>query len=240
MLRPPRYLLRERVVVGVLETLGAKKVAEIGCGAGEILVTLGNKGFRGVGYDPSESARSHAKKRLLETGSDDFTIADDWPEEGGFDAVLLLEVLGYADEPVALLERCKTLLRPGGHVVVSYARTGSGYDPRIVAGMRFFDEHEVEAMLERAGFIEPRRRNYGFPLVNLLVGLNNLVFRVRLARRGKPLEVEDTGLVYSSNLLKPLGLVSNRLTLSPFFALQRLFADTHLGNGDVVYARKAS
>ena len=240
MLRPPRYLLRERVVVGVLDTLGVKNVAEIGCGAGEILVTLGQRGFRGVGYDPSESARVHAKKRLLEAGSQAFTISDDWPQEGSFDAVLLLEVLGYADDPVALLVRCKTLLRPGGHVVVSYARTGSGYDPRIVAGMRFFGEREVLAMLEQAGFTEPRRQNYGFPLVNLLVGLNNLVFRMRYERRGKPLDVEDTGLVYSSNLLRPLGLVSNRFTLSPFFALQRLFADSHLGNGDVVCARGPS
>jgi SAM-dependent methyltransferase len=237
MLRPPRYLLRERVVVGVLDALGAKSIAEVGCGAGEILVTLEEKGFRGVGYDPSETARTHARKRLLEARSKAFTISDDWPEAGAFDAVLLLEVLGYADDPVALLERCKTLLRPGGHLVVSYARTGSGYDPRIVAGMRFFDEHEVEGMLGRAGFVEPRRQNYGFPLVNLLVGLNNLVFRLRYERRGKPLEVEDTGLVYSSNLLRPLGLVSNRFTLSPFFALQRLFADTHLGNGDVLVAR---
>jgi len=237
MLLPPRYLLREHVVVGVLEALGARSVAEVGCGAGEILVALEGKGLTGVGYDVSAQARAHARRRLSEADCKGFVISEAWPSPGVFDVVLLLEVLGYADDPVALLTRCRDLLRPHGHVVLSYARSGAGYDPRIVAGMRFYDRDQVTNLLEQAGFVDVRQINYGFPLANLLVGLNNLAYRVRLARRGRPLEVEDTGLVYSSNLLRPLGLVSNRLVLTPFFAIQRLFSATNLGNGYVVCAK---
>jgi hypothetical protein len=38
-------------------------------------------------------------------------------------------------------------------------------------------------------------------------------------------------------LLRPLELVSNRVVLRPFFALQRLTAHTDLGNGYVALAR---
>src|SRR5262245_20493395 len=123
MLRPPRYLLREHVVLEVLDELHARRVAEIGCGAGEILVTLGERGFGGVGYDPAPEAREHARKRLAEAGSP-FVIVDDWPP-AGFDAVLSLEVLGYLDDPLAVLKRCHELVRPGGHIVLSYARVGA-------------------------------------------------------------------------------------------------------------------
>ena len=235
MLRPPRYLLREDTVVRLLRELGARRIAEIGCGAGEILVTLGKQGFEGLGYDPAPEAREHARQRLAGAGSP-FAIVDEWPS-GTFDSVLLLEVLGYLDDPSAVLKRCRALVRPGGHIVVSYARVGSGYDSKVVAGMRFLEKTEVATLLEASGFSEVRQQNYGFPLANLLVGVNNSVHRLRLALRSDEHSVGQTGLAHTWSALRPFGLVSNRVALAPFLAVQRLFSDTNLGNGYVACAR---
>jgi SAM-dependent methyltransferase len=235
MLRPPRYLLREHVVVGLLEELNARHLVEIGCGAGEILVTLGKRGFDGVGFDPAPEAREHARARL-ETVHSPFSVVDEWPADT-FDAVLLLEVLGYLDDPLDVLKRCRELVRPGGHIVLSYARVGAGYDPRVVADMRFLAKDEVSALLEQSGFSDVRQYNYGFPLANLLVGANNGIHRLRLAVQGEKHSVGKTGLAHTWRALRPFDLVSNRLTLAPFFAVQRLFSNTNLGNGYVVSAK---
>ena len=239
MLLPPRYLLREDVVVRMLRGLGARRIAEIGCGAGEIIVRLANLGFTGVAFDPAPIAREHARRRLAGANVTSFVVADEWPTPDGFDVVLLLEVLGYLDDPLAVLRRCRELVRPGGHVVISYARVGAGYDPRVVAGMRLLAKAEVSGWLRAADFSEIHEENYGFPLANLLVGVNNAVYRMRLSLRGETLEVGETGLAHTWGVLKPLSLVSNRLTLAPFFWLQRLLTSTDLGNGYVVCAKAA-
>lgn len=239
MLLPPRYLLREDIVLRVLHRLGAQRVAEIGCGAGEIIVRLANEGFSGAAFDPSPSAREYARRRLGRAKVTSFTITDEWPSPDGFDVVLLLEVLGYLDDPLAVLRRCRELVRPGGHVVLSFARVGAGYDPKILGGMRLLDKAEVRHWLKACDFSDIVERNYGFPLANLLVGVNNAVYRTRLAVRGEVLEAKDTGLVHTWGVLRPLALVSNRFTLAPFFWLQRALAFTDLGNGYVVCAKAA-
>jgi SAM-dependent methyltransferase len=236
MLRPPRYLLREHVVLALLGRLRPERVVEIGCGAGEILVTLGRRGFGGVGYDPAPEAREHARNRLARAGSSSFEIVDDWPS-GTFDVALVLEVLGYVGEPASFLKRCHELVPPGGHIVLSYARVGAGYDPKVVANMRLLAKDDVTRLLEESGFSEVRQHNYGFPLANLLVGVNNSVHRLRLALHGGRHSVGETGLAHTWKALSPFALVSNRLTLSPFFLAQRLFSSTDLGNGYVVCAK---
>jgi hypothetical protein len=146
-------------------------------------------------------------------------------------------VLGYLDDPASVLTRCRELIKPGGHLVVSYARVGAGYDPKVVAGMRLLHRDEVTSLLEANGFSDVQLRNYGFPLANLLVGVNNSVHRLRLALRGGRHTVGETGLAHTWSALRPLGLVSNRVTLAPFLVAQRLFSDTDLGNGYVSWAK---
>src|SRR6187401_2053871 len=134
----PRYLLREDVVTRHVDALRPTRIAEIGCGGGDMLVTLAERGYSGVGYDLSEVSRNHSRKRLRASHSNGFDVVDEWPSDQRFDAVLLLEVIGYAPDPVVMLRDCRALLAPGGSRVVSFARTGSGYDPDVVQGMRLF------------------------------------------------------------------------------------------------------
>jgi SAM-dependent methyltransferase len=232
-------LLREDIVVRVLHGLDAKRIAEIGCGAGEIIVRLAREGFTGVAFDPAPAAREHARRRLGRAKVTSFAVTDEWPSADGFDVVLMLEVLGYLADPLAVLRRCRELVQPGGHVVLSFARVGAGYDPRVVAGMRLLDKAEVRHWLKACDFCEVREHNYGFPLANLLVGVNNAVYRTRLSLRDEKLEVGETGLAHTWGVLQPLALVSNRVTLAPFFWLQRALTSTDLGNGYVVCAKAA-
>jgi SAM-dependent methyltransferase len=231
----PRYLLREDVVVRAIARQLPHRVADIGCGGGEILVTLGKMGFTGVGYDVSPVAREHARSRLVAEGQSAFRIAETWPEGERFGTVLVLEVLGYVPDPVAFLTRCRALLSPGGSLLLSFAPPGAGYDPKVVQGMTFFTPESVRALLESAGFSSIRITNYGFPLANALVGVMNATHRLRLAVSADR-DARETGLGHAWSILRPLGLVSNRFTLKPFIFAQRFFARTELGTGFVAEA----
>ena len=233
----PRYLLREDTVLNLIGRAGCSSIADIGCGGGEILVALSRLGHHGVGYDLSPVARECARQRLAESGQKGFEIVDKWPSGQVFDVVMLLEVLGYADDPVQLLRECRGLLVTGGSLLVSFVPPGAGYDPRVVQHMRCFVPLEVQRILEEAGLHDVKIINYGYPLANSTVGLMNLVngFLVsQVERRGERVE---TGLLHRPKWLAPLGLISNRWTIKPFLALQRLFAHTELGNGFVARAR---
>jgi len=226
----PRYLLREDVVLRRVDELRPKSIVEIGCGGGEMLLTLAKRGYSGVGYDLSQVSRDHARERLR-AGGDRFQVVDEWPSTERFDLVLLLEVVGYAPDPVAMLRDCRALLAPGGSLVVTFARTNSGYAVDVVQGMRFFGGSEMRGLLREAGFDRIDLENYGFPLANALVPLMNRVHRARMEKeRGQPTAVE-TGLSHYSSWFKPLGVLSNRITLRPFIYAQRLFSRTELGNG---------
>ena len=233
----PRYLLREDTVLRAVGRGGSRRIADIGCGGAEILIPLARRGHRGVGYDPSPVARDSARGRLEQSGQKGFRIVAEWPEGELFDVVLLLEVIGYPEDPVALLSRCRALLAPGGELLVSFVPPEAGYDPRVTRNMRHFAAGEMRELLRQAGFADVQIVNYGYPLANSTVGLMNLVngFLVRQAeRRGERVE---TGLMHRATWLAPLGLICNRLTIKPFCALQRLFARTGLGNGFVARAR---
>jgi SAM-dependent methyltransferase len=233
----PRYLLREATVLRLIDRPGSCRIADIGCGGGEILVALSRRGHRGVGYDLSPVVRDCARQRLLETGQKGFDILDSWPAGQHFDIVLLLEVLGYADEPVRMLRQCRDLLVTGGSLLVSFVPPGAGYDPHVIQYMRCFTPDEMHSLLKEAGFRDVDIVNYGYPLANSTVGLMNCVNRFLVGQAEQRGERVETGLLHRPKWLAPLGLVSNRWTIKPFQALQRLFAHTELGNGFVARAR---
>ena len=120
----PRYLLREDTVLRLIGHDGCRRIADIGSGGGEILIALSRLEHHGIGYDLSPVARESARQRLAESVQKGFEIMDAWPSGQLFDVVLLLEVLGYAGDPVQLLRECRELLVPGGSLIVSLYRRG--------------------------------------------------------------------------------------------------------------------
>ena len=60
----PQYLLRKQCVLRLLRDLSPGRVLEIGCAQGDMLRTLGLRGFSGLGVDLSEEALSEARAGL--------------------------------------------------------------------------------------------------------------------------------------------------------------------------------
>jgi SAM-dependent methyltransferase len=105
--------------LGWLEARSPRREAllEIGCGNGFFLQQARRQGWREVrGVEPSADAVAKAPAEL------DGAIVQDMMGRGlfepeSFDAVCLFQVLDHISDPVALLQECIAVLRPGGHIL---------------------------------------------------------------------------------------------------------------------------
>lgn len=96
-------------------------VLDLGCGDGDLLLLLADRGVRGRGVELSEEGVRHCVKRGLSVlqGDVDEGLAD-YPD-GSFDYVVLSQTLPYLDEPRFVL---KEMLRVGQRAIVSFANPG--------------------------------------------------------------------------------------------------------------------
>lgn len=104
--------------------LADRMILDVGCGAGILTESLSRFSAFVTGIDQSEKAldiaREHART-LPHPPDYQFTTAEQfaasYPER--FDVITCMELLEHVPSPTALLEACSTLLKPGGHLIVS-------------------------------------------------------------------------------------------------------------------------
>jgi 2-polyprenyl-3-methyl-5-hydroxy-6-metoxy-1,4-benzoquinol methylase len=237
---PPRYLLRKSTVLELMEGRPRGRFLELGYGTGDMLATLASRGFEGVGYDISASARETATQRLRRDGVSSVTLAAEMPA-GPFDYVFFFEVIGYWDDPIAELHRLREELAPSGCMIFSFLNARQqGAADRLTGNYRGFSRPEVLEFLEKAQLEAEAFWNYGYPLANLLKPVLDLYHWTRAYLR--PEEAQSCAMHVSGLPEKHLanrvaGAVFNPIALAPFVRAQRLFRNTDLGAGYVVLAR---
>jgi SAM-dependent methyltransferase len=99
------------------------RLLDLGCWVGFLLAEARERGWDGLGVEPSEFASAYARDRL---GLDVVTAELDRVElEPGFRAVFLGDVIEHLPDPGAALERIAGLLEPGGVVALALPDAGS-------------------------------------------------------------------------------------------------------------------
>ena len=128
------------------------RIADLGCWVGFLLAEARERGWEGVGVEPSAFASAYARDRLgLDVRTEDLFEAA--LPEGGFDAVVLGDVIEHLVDPAAALDRIAALLRPGG--VVHLALPDSGSRVAQLMGARWWSvipthvQYFTRASLER-------------------------------------------------------------------------------------------
>jgi SAM-dependent methyltransferase len=162
---------------GILRRLPGRHeldVLDLGCGYHAILLRALLPHVRsGMGVDVrvSPEARTVPKLSFVEA-----TLEAALPEleEDRFDLVLLISVLEHLREPVAVLEQCHRVLRPGGWLFVnvptwrgkfflefSAFRLGTSPALEMDDHKMYYDKRDLWPVLVRAGFKPSRiRLNY--------------------------------------------------------------------------------
>jgi SAM-dependent methyltransferase len=131
-------------------------VLEVGCGAGYFLEQVRRSGRRAFGLELGEDDARFARSVLgldVRVG----TLEDRPFGYGRFDAVVLFEVLSHLRDPVATLREVRSLLAPGGVLILE-----TGNAAEVPAGRRsalgapehihHFGRRGVRILLDRAGF----------------------------------------------------------------------------------------
>src|SRR3712207_2923221 len=104
-----------------LGTNGGSAILELGCrpgGAGAAALAASKAG-RYVGIELSAKAAAAARDRLSEVIEGNVEAIDLTPLQGGFDALIISEVLEHLTDPWRTLSRLAECVRPGGQVFAS-------------------------------------------------------------------------------------------------------------------------
>ena len=99
-----------------LEAVPDGRVLDIGCGNGTLLAHLAELGWKVQGLETDPAAAAIARHRGLSVVTDSLETAS--LPAGTFDAVVMSHVIEHVDAPLTVLERCMTLLKPGGRLVL--------------------------------------------------------------------------------------------------------------------------
>ncbi|WP_398470278.1 bifunctional 2-polyprenyl-6-hydroxyphenol methylase/3-demethylubiquinol 3-O-methyltransferase UbiG [Tardiphaga sp.] len=105
-----------------LNCLDGLRLLDIGCGAGLLCEPFTRLGAQVTGIDPSATniaaAKLHAEKSALSVDYRCTTVEELDPNER-FDVVLAMEVVEHVVDVGAFLDRCASMMKPGGLMVVS-------------------------------------------------------------------------------------------------------------------------
>ncbi|RKQ93427.1 glycosyl transferase family 2 [Solirubrobacter pauli] len=98
------------------------RLLDVGCGHGLLLDEARKRGYETVGLELSRSNARHAREALgldvREVPLEAFEHATNGDAPGAFDAIVLADVIEHLDDPVAAIDQCAALLRPGGVLCV--------------------------------------------------------------------------------------------------------------------------
>lgn len=167
-----QYPVRVRSFLRALRTLrrhipppGAK-ILDIGTAGGAFLEAAQKFGYHPMGLEPAAVLVDRARKRGLpiEQGS----IAAHPFEPASFDMICLWDVLEHLPDPLVALKTIRTLLRPGGLLLINYPDIGT-WMARF-AGRRFwwllsvhlhyFSRRTLTLLAEHAGFEMQHAQRY--------------------------------------------------------------------------------
>lgn len=100
-----------------LGDLPAGLLLDVGCGSGKFLHRMRKRGWRVVGIDFDPQAIRQAREKYGITAyTGDLREID--LRERDFDAIVMNHAIEHVERPVELLRACRTLLRPGGRLVL--------------------------------------------------------------------------------------------------------------------------
>lgn len=138
----------------------AGKFIDIGCGNGDLLTAMRDRGFDVVGVDPDRAARDYAGQAGLETHAG---TAEDLPRELGntaFDAIAMTHVLEHCVSPTRALENVRHHLADDGLFYCEVPNCGATYFQRnaqisemldLPRHLHFFTKTSLQKLCEAVG-----------------------------------------------------------------------------------------
>jgi SAM-dependent methyltransferase len=240
---PPLTLagaLRYDVLRRVLPQLdGVHSVLEIGVGVGGVAARL-SRDYQYTGLDLDSESAAVARSRVTAAGNNGVVIhgtTADLEPGASFDLVCAFEVIEHIEDDDGALREWREFVRPAGWLLLSVPAWHGPLGPHDEAAghIRRYTRVGLTQLAERAGLSVERVVGYGFPLGNALEALWHLAAS-RSSRRG----TLEERTAHSGRRFQPpsvVGAATQALTY-PFAVVQRAWANTDLGVGLILVARR--
>ena len=144
---------------------------DLGCGSGDVSLHFARKGWRGVAVDPS-AVSVRGARRLLEAHSPHISVeqGDATTVTGQYSTIFLCDVLEHLADDRWLLQHLRTLLLPGGAVVIAvpvYAAEWR-WDDDFYGHLRRYEPSQINALLLENGFEVLENWDFTFPFLWLI------------------------------------------------------------------------
>lgn len=214
-----RWALIEPIVAG----LAPVDLLEIGCGQGAVGVRLAGMTEHLTVVEPDDASFAVASARIVAAGGTavhgDHTAL---PPDARFDLVCSFEVLEHIEDDAASLADWVTLVRPGGHLLLSTPSGRMGPSDVAVGHFRRYSVSQMRALLAEVGLVDIDVRLHGWPLGYVLDFVRHAAVRRRGRRVTSQSMAERTGT--SGRMFQPTGAVTGaamRWGTRPFVAMQR-------------------
>lgn len=92
------------------------RLLDVGCGSGDWLLSMRERGWQVEGVDFDGNAVKAARQQGLDVQCG--SLEQQKFASGRFDAVILNHVIEHVPDPVATAEECRRILKPGGKLVI--------------------------------------------------------------------------------------------------------------------------
>jgi 2-polyprenyl-3-methyl-5-hydroxy-6-metoxy-1,4-benzoquinol methylase len=216
---------RERTFAGALAQIErvvgrTGKLLDVGTAAGAFLAAARARGWQVEGCEPNRWLANWGARHYgirIRPGS----VFDQPYEPASFDVITLWDVIEHTTNPREVLAHCRSLLRPGGVLVVNYPDVGSWIARALgrrwlfltSVHLHYFDRRTMTRLLESTGFSVAMVR----PHVQRLE-LDYVLARGSLVSRGLS--------TLARTLVRPLGLARKQV---PYWLGQTFVAARRLG-----------
>lgn len=158
--------------VSTLRDLPRGKLVDVGCGSGEMLQIADQLGWDCLGLELDAQAVLTSKKNGLTVIQGSYEKLDNYPSY--FDCIICSHVLEHVHDPIAVLEKMKCALKPGGVLLLSCPNSMSKAAQYFGVHWRGFEAprhiaipsaHYLREFLEKNGFQVKQHLDDGFPTI---------------------------------------------------------------------------
>jgi SAM-dependent methyltransferase len=234
----PRAALRWSVVRRLLDDIQPRRVLELGCGQGGFGARIAERAEY-VGCEPDAESCAVARQRIEPLGGTVLHGTSELVgEDAAFDMVCAFEVIEHLEDDVGALTDWVTRLAPGGTVIVSVPAWPERFGPmdEVAGHYRRYTPEQLEAVLVKAGCVDPRHVLYGWPLSYVTETTWNWIARRRGVGDRDSMSERSAG---SGRMFQPGPRTGTlvRVGVAPFAVMQRMRPTS--GTGLIGLARRA-
>lgn len=218
---------------------------DAGCGIGDVVLFLAQKGWWGKAIDFSPESIAIAKQNLKQFTEITVEEQDLFSERGTYSTIILWDVLEHIEndrELLLILNQNLATDEDGGFLVISVPTNKKEWrwDDEFYGHHRRYEPDEIKNLLSQTGFAVKEFWDFTFPVFWLMRRLYTMLLRDKTLNRSQ--KKEELSKISTLNDAWDIGwmtrVVNWKLWWKPVFFLQRNFKKTTLGHEALILAQK--